>query len=127
MRIKNLFLKSLLLVVAKENIQFDAEGVAEVSDEVGKSLANLKNYQIIEGSNPEPELIPEQTDEVALETNAVAEEEGEEPRERTDEEEDKMLEDMTVNQLEKYAKEKGIPLKGVSKKVDIIKVLQANN
>ncbi len=55
----------------------------------------------------------------------VVKEEEQDQKEEKDQKEKKILEEMTVSELESFAAYKGVSLKGVTKKVDIITKLKA--
>ena len=116
------------LITAYGKITFSAEGKAEVEDNLATKLATLNGFSIEadEEINDEEDTVEEEdtTEEEDNEEDeqideSVDEEEADEENPITREE----LENMTVKQLEKYAKEMDIDLAGATKKAEIISVI----
>lgn len=90
-------------------VEFDDAGLAQIeSEEQLEIVFTVPGYKLFEGSPP-------------IQENDEEELEGEEDPEV----EVVDLHALTVKELEKMAREKGIDLEGVSKKADIIAVIEA--
>lgn len=148
--LKNLSFANRELVTQWGKLHFDKNGEVEVDDEVGKKLSTLKGFSVEageesennsndeensqEGENETPEdeeseeeveTDSEESEDDTTEDDAEAETEDEESEESEEEVEttaytEKELEEKTVPQLRKIAKDMGLAISSDAKKKQII-------
>lgn len=146
--LKNLDFKEKDLVTQWGKLHFDKNGEVEVNDEVGKKLSTLKGFSVEaeeesgnnsddeensqenenetpedEESEKEVETDSEESEDDTTEDDAEAETEDEESEEEVEETTtytEKELEEKTVPQLRKIAKDMGLAISSDAKKKQII-------
>ena len=150
--LKNVAYANKDLVTAYGTFHFSENGETEIDESAGKKLATLKGFSLVgdteeheqkndsveqdaeedeQGENPTHEEENAQETEENAESDSDEDDDEEEPddSENPDEdaEEDEItedeLQDYTVAELKKYAKDNGIDIGTASKKQDIINVI----
>lgn len=148
--VRNNYLKGRTVTASFGTVEFNPEGIAEVSDEVADILFSLKGYEHLEGEDFDSKTDETQglentqeSEENAQETasdnatddnsadDKASEDESEDAEGESESEgeasEDKVLDEsllkMNVPQLKKYAKDHGIDIMGATKKDEILTII----
>lgn len=111
-KISHRLLRNKKVSTTKGMVQFDENGIAEVTEEVAAVLVTLPGYTLIDGEDAE---IDEGT---VTDDTSDTEEENDAKNAIEDE-----LAGLNVPQLRKYAKEHGIDLMGAAKRDEIMAII----
>lgn len=143
--LKNIRLANSNLVTAFGKFHFSEDGTVEVDDAVAEKLATLNGYSIVDGEEKDDKEGNKDDDGKVGNNDGDGHQDGsdngnpdgdgstdggnngnpDDGNGNSNEEEitREELEELTVKQLEKYAKENEIDLKGATKKADIISAI----
>ena len=119
--LKNIRLANSNLVTAFGKFHFSEDGTVEVDEAVAEKLATLNGYSSVDKDEKDDKEDKKDDD------GKVGNDDGNPDDGNPDDGEKEVtreeLEPLTVKQLEKYAKENEIDLKGATKKADIISAI----